>query len=224
MAFGAMAWLLGCDNGSPRPRFVDPFDCEVISPSGFPQEGLPLDGDIQLDFTDHQFGHGTAPTRMKGMVLELAIDHFRMAACGRDAQNREWQITASWMALPVPVAEPLEFPAAPRWTGTLGSEVRLPGFGATLEYCGPSCAQLEWRAFDGPYFPNSNVEGTARVDAFDYCGGKFTGSAQLAHSDGARRSQGPMLLSAGGTWAPAPEVSDGKVNPQTGQPGTVGCN
>lgn len=222
------AGLVGCSNAPAQPSLWDPLDCEFVGNSGFSVDDNPLDGEVRLDFRDGQFGHGAAPERMKGYVSTVATNWFNVVACGRDSRRGAWQLFASWSYLPVPVSEPIDFPAYPAGTGELIPPSKVPAdppmFGATLEYCGSSCERREWLAFDGPYFPNSFIRGSARVDAFDYCGGRFTGSAELAYvEDSPRPYQGPMKVSVSGTWTPASEVSDGNVNPQTGKTGMVSC-
>lgn len=226
LALAAFLAVPGCGS-SEGPAPVDPFDCQVISPSGFPAEGIPLEGDVLVEFTDRQFGHGRAPTRMKGMVTEVASNWFHVAACARDTGNRAWQLSASWMYLPSQGSLPLEFSAYPGNGGGEAPQIPLgdpiPRFGATLELCGASCVGQDWLAFDGPYFPNSNIQGTARVDGYDFCAGEFAGSAELAYVDQARKAQGPMQLIVNGAWVPTAEVSDGNVDPQTGQTGKISC-
>ena len=219
--------LIGSGACSPasKPKAVDPFDCEFISNSGFPLDGAPLTGNFDLTFTDQQFGHGTAPERIKGQVVSAGPNWLRIVACGRDTENREWQIAASWMYLPQPYPPeyPLDFPAGPRWTGPISNEVALPGFGATLELCGHSCSTREWVAFDGPFFPNSTIKGSAHIDAYDFCTGNFTGSAELEQTSLSRMRQGPMSLSIDATWAPDDPFYVGVVGEESGQPVNTIC-
>jgi hypothetical protein len=210
---------------STQPVVVDAFDCEYIANSGFPLAGAPLDGDIGLEFTDGQFGHGTAPRQLKGQVVSAGPNWLQIVACGRDTQNREWQISASWMYLPLPYppAYPLDFPAGPSWSGPVGNEVALPGFGVTLELCGPSCVTREWVAYDGPFFPNSSIKGSAHIEAYDFCTGNFYGSGELNQTSQSRMAEGPMNLNVNGTWTPDDRFYTGIVGEESGHPVNTIC-
>lgn len=222
--FCGLVGLEACAPAS-KPKAVDPFDCEFISNSGFPLEGAALTGDVNLTFTDKGFGHGTAPARMKGEVVAAGPNWLALAACGRDANDREWQIFASWTYLPqpYPAQYPLDFPAGPRWTGPVGNEMGLPGFAATLELCGDSCSTREWVAFAGPEGVNSSIKGSAHIDAYDFCTGIFTGSAELEQTSLSRMRQGPMSLSVNATWTPDDRFYTGIVGEESGHPVNTIC-
>lgn len=184
-----------------------------------------MTGDVDLTFTDHSRGHGTAPERLKAMVVEAGPNWLAIAACGRDTEDREWQIAASWMYLPLPYpAEyPLDFPAGPRWTGPIGNEVALPSFGVTLELCGDSCDNREWVAYQGPFFANSTIEGSAHIDAYDFCQGNFVGSGELTQTSLSRMKEGPMSLSVNATWTPDDRFYAGIVGQESGHPVNTIC-
>ena len=123
----AIASSLGCAKES-----VNPLDCEF--PDYVYDTSAEASPAVDVEFSDTW---GEAPAQMDARVVHAEPSTLAIQACGRDQNEREWELRAVWSRVPTPPEYPLEIAFFDRARIEAGERLEdgMPSFDAALVQC-----------------------------------------------------------------------------------------